>query len=76
MEEKVQTNKLSFESSLSVPNPASTLEDLMEKEAEITKNLADLEREIFVTEGRIYIFQDISILSPGRCLPGEHSCRW
>ena len=54
MEEKVQTNKLSFESSLSVPNPASTLEeDLMEKEAEITKNLADLEREIFVTEGKI-----------------------
>ena len=37
-----------------VPNPASTLEDLMEKEAEITKNLVDdLEREIFVTEDRV-----------------------
>ena len=61
MEEKVQTNKLSSESDLSVPSPASTLEDLMEKEAEITKNLADIEREIFATEGKIYIFQDIAI---------------
>ena len=61
MEEKVQTNQLSSESDLSVPSPASTLEDLMEKEAEITKNLADLEREIFATEGKIHIFQDIAI---------------
>ena len=61
MEEKVQTNKLPSESDLSVPSPASTLEDLMEKEAEITKNLADIEREIFATEGKIYIFQDLVI---------------
>ena len=35
-----------------LPNPPVTLEDLQMKEAELTKSLADLEREIYATEGR------------------------
>merc|ERR1712098_803118 len=33
------------------PNPPITLEELQKKEAELTKSMGDLEREIYATEG-------------------------